>query len=395
MEPWLSIIGIGEDGLDGLSEASRHALEAAETIFGGERHLELAHAGPRGQAWSVPFSIEPVLALKGRKVVVLASGDPFWFGVGGTLAEQLEAREWQAFPSLSTFALVAARLGWRIEDTICLGLHAASFAQLRPHLGSGRQVICLVRDGTAVGALGAYLNAQGFGASDVFVCEAMGGPREKIHQSTAGALSEIEVHAPVAVALRLAGGAGLVRASGLPDAMFDNDGQITKRPVRALTLSALAPRAGECLWDIGAGSGSISIEWLLATGRGGHAIAIEPNADRAKTARANAAAFGFENQFTLVEGKAPEALAGLPRPNAVFVGGGASDAVLAAIFAAVPPATRVVVNSVTLETEALLIAWSERHGGDLMRIELSHSQPLGGRRGWSSSRPIAQWSVTT
>lgn len=395
MKPWLSIIGIGEDGLEGLTEASRCALNEADIVFGGRRHLELAQVGSRGRAWPLPFSIEPVLACRGKRVAVLASGDPFWFGVGGSLAQHVAPEEWCAFPAVSTFSLVAARLGWRVEETQCLGLHAAPLDKLAAHAADGHRAICLMRDGDAVRKLGAWLSRTDFGESRAWVVEAIGGPHEKIREFRASELSQGEYGALVSVALLMRGGKGRIRSNGLPDDAFLSDGQITKRPVRAITLSTLAPRAGERLWDIGGGSGSISIEWLLATGERGEAIAIEPRTDRAVTIRANGAAYGVAERLTVIEGGAPAALNGLPSPHAVFVGGGASDAMLTAIWDIVPAGTRVVVNSVTLETEALLSSWSCARGGELLRIELAHSMPLGNKRGWSPSRPVVQWSVTT
>lgn len=393
MQPWLSLIGIGEDGLSGLTAASRAALDEADIVFGGPRHLALAGVGERGQPWSLPFSVAPVLEQRGRKVAVLASGDPFWFGVGGTLAAHLEPSEWRAFPAPSTFSLIAARLGWRLEETTCLGLHAAPFSRLRTHLCEGARLICLVRDGAAVRALGTWLDENGFGASAAHVCAAMGGSDAQVVRCVAAELTDTETGPLVAVALDVRGGRGPIRASGLPDEAFSHDGQITKRPIRALTLSALAPRRGEHLWDIGSGSGSIAIEWLLATGPDGRASAIEPRADRAATIAANAHAFGVEDCLQLVEGKAPEALAGLPVPHAVFIGGGGSAPLLEALWSLLPAGTRIVANGVTLETEALLADWSARHGGTLMRIELAQAQPLGGMRGWTPARPIVQWSV--
>ncbi|QTL05585.1 precorrin-6y C5,15-methyltransferase (decarboxylating) subunit CbiE [Aquabacter sp. L1I39] len=393
MQPWLSLIGIGEDGLSGLTAASRAALDEADIVFGGPRHLALAGAGERGRPWPLPFSVAPVLEQRGRKVAVLASGDPFWFGVGGSLAAHLAPAEWRAFPALSTFSLIAARLGWRLEETTCLGLHAAPFSRLFPHLAEGARLICLVRDGAAVRALGAWLVEREFGESRAHLFAALGGPDEQVTACAAAGLADTKAGPLVAVALDLRGGRGPIRASGLPDEAFSHDGQITKRPVRALTLSTLAPRRGEHLWDIGSGSGSIAIEWLLATGPTGRALAIEPRADRRANIAANALAFGVEDRLQLVEGKAPEALAGLPVPHAVFVGGGASASLLEALWALLPAGTRLVANGVTLETEALLADWSARHGGTLLRIELAQAQPLGGMRGWTPARPIVQWSV--
>jgi precorrin-6B C5,15-methyltransferase / cobalt-precorrin-6B C5,C15-methyltransferase len=389
-DPWLWIIGIGEDGLNGLSQSSRDALARAEIVFGGPRHRKLAEVGDRGRNWPIPFSIDPVLACRGRPVAVLASGDPFWHGAGGSLAGHLSAGEWMAYPAPSTFSLAAARLGWRLEEVNCLGLHAAPFETLLAKLSPAQKAICLLRDGEAAGALAAWLTQKGFGASTLHVMEALGGPRERIRIAQAAGFALADVTAPVAVAIVVAGAAGLPRTAGLADDAFIHDGQITKRPVRALTLSALAPRRDEILWDIGAGSGSISVEWCLA---GGRAFAIEARTDRAENIRANAAAFGVAARLTVVEQQAPAALANLPSPNAVFVGGGGDQSLFDALWAMLPAGARLVANAVTLETEALLLLEQKRRGGELMRIELSHAAPLGSLRGWVSARPLVQWSV--
>ena len=388
--PWLAIIGIGEDGLTGLSQSSREALADAEIVFGGPRHLKLAEIDARGRPWPVPFSVEPALACRGRRVAVLASGDPFWHGAGGSLAAHLAPGEWIAFPAPSTFSLAAARLGWRLEDVTCLGLHAAPFETLLPHLAPGQRAICLLRDGSSAPELAAWLTQKGFGPSSLSVMESLGGRGERIRTTLAASFDVADVVAPVAVAITAAGAAGLPRTSGLPDDAFVHDGQITKHPMRALTLSALAPRTGEILWDIGAGSGSISVEWCLA---GGRAFAIETRADRAANIRTNAAAFGLLNSLTVLEGTAPAALAKLPPPNAVFVGGGNEQAMFDALWAMIPAGTRLVVNAVTLETEALLLAEQSKRGGELMRIEIAQAGPLGSMRGWVPSRPLVQWSV--
>ncbi len=392
-EPWLTIIGIGEDGLSGLSPASRKAIEQADSIFGGPRHLELAGTSGRARPWPVPFSVEPVLAERGRNVVVLASGDPFWHGAGGKLAGHLRQEEWVAHPAPSTFSLAAARLGWQLEDTICLGLHAAPFERLRPVLSKGVKAICLLRDGQAVAMLAHWLEAHGFGPSRLAVLEALGGPRERVRFTTAAEYDLDEVAQPVAIAIHADGPGGLPRVSGLPDDLFAHDGQITKRPVRALTLSALAPRPGELLWDIGAGSGSVSVEWMLAA-PGARSVAVEADAARADRAAANVDAFGLGHRFTLVTAQAPAGLAGLPEPDAVFIGGGASEALLRALWSLLPEGTRMVANAVTLESETLFSKWSANKGGTLLRIELAEAGPLGSRRGWRAAMPVVQWSVT-
>lgn len=389
-DPWLTIIGIGEDGLAGLSDASRNALAKAETVFGGERHLALADVGSRGRAWPVPFDADIVLGCRGRPTAVLASGDPFWYGAGASLAEKLDASEWIAHSAPSTFSLAAARLGWRLEATACLGLHAAPFERLVPHLARGARIICLVRDATAVGDLTKWLTQRGWGDSLVWTLAALGGPRESIDQHRADLFAGDIAGNLVAVAVQAWGGQGIPRNSGLSDDLFVHDGQITKRPVRALALSALAPRPGERLWDIGAGSGSISVEWALC---GGTAIAIEAREDRAANIRENAAAFGLAHRITVITGAAPEALAALDAPDAVFIGGGLDRATFDAIWSRLAPGTRLVTHSVTLETEALLGELHQRHGGELMRVEIAHAAPLGRYRSWEAARPVVQWSV--
>lgn len=386
----MSIIGIGEDGLAGLTEASREALAGAEIVFGGPRHLALA--GVRGQAWPVPFSVAPVLAQRGRKVAVLASGDPFWHGVGGSLAQALDPGEWTAYPGPSTFGLVAARLGWRLEEVLCLGLHAAPLERLRPVLARGQRIICLLRDGFSTADLAAYLGQAGFGASLLHVMQDLGGSREHRFSITAQAYDTRETSDLVAVGIDCVG-QGLPRGGGLPDDLFDHDGQITKRAARALTLSALAPRTGEVLWDIGTGSGSVAIEFLLAA-PASSVHAVEQDPARATRARRNAESFGLAHRFHLTEVRAPEGLTGLPEPDVVFVGGGASEALFVALWALIPSGARLVANAVTLESEALLAGWQARHGGTLLRIELAEAAPLGSKRGWQPLRPLVQWSVS-
>ncbi len=392
-EPWVTIIGLGEDGPDGLTAASRKALNEAQIVFGGPRHLDLVGAGDRGQPWPVPFSVEPVLAVKGQRVVVLASGDPFWFGAGSSLTRHLQPGEWVAHPAPSCFALAAARLGWRLEESLCFGLHAAPFERLVPVLAPGQRIIATLRDGAAPAQLAAWLTDQGFGASTLHVLEALGGPRERVRQGRADDFDLTGVQHPVAVAIDPAGAAGLPRASGLADDLFAHDGQITKRPIRALTLSALAPRPGQMLWDLGAGSGSISVEWCLAA-PGARAIAVERRDDRARNIHTNIARFGLDNRMDVVTAPSLQALADLPAPDAVFIGGGADQALLTALWDRLPAGTQIVINAVTLDTETLLAQWHGDKGGQLLRVELAEAQPLGTLRGWAPARPVVQWSVT-
>ncbi|WP_209597026.1 precorrin-6y C5,15-methyltransferase (decarboxylating) subunit CbiE [Ruegeria sp. HKCCSP351] len=394
--PWLTVLGLGEDGFDGLSPTSRQVLDRAEVIMGPPRHLSLL---PENEAerfeWPVPFSEGlPILkGLRGRQTVVLASGDPFWFGAGSVIARNFDANEWTALPCQSTFSLAAARLGWPLESTLTFGLHAAPLTRLRPHLAAGLHAIVLLRDGKAVAELATYLSETGFADSALHVMQALGGPRENVQTvSLTEALLGTFDH-PVCVGLEVTGtGRGVSKASGKPDDLFETDGQITKRPIRALTLSALAPQRGEHLWDIGGGTGSISIEWLMCDPTM-TATSIEPRADRAERIRRNADALG-QDRLQVVHGTAPEALAGLPLPDVVFIGGGLSTSLLAWLRDALPAGTRLVANAVTLESEALLARWHEDLGGDLLRIELAHSAPLGPRRGWKAAYPVVQWSVT-
>ncbi|UWU81418.1 precorrin-6Y C5,15-methyltransferase (decarboxylating) subunit CbiT [Bradyrhizobium huanghuaihaiense] len=389
-DPWLTIIGIGEDGLAGLSDASRNALARAETVFGGERHLALADVGSRGRSWPVPFDADVVLSCRGRPTVVLASGDPFWHGAGASIAEKLQAGEWIAHSAPSTFSLAAARLGWRLESAVCLGLHAAPFERLVPHLARGARIICLVRDGKAAGDLAKWLSERGWGVSAFWMLAALGGPRESIREYRADGFAGDLTGNLVVVALEAKGAQGIPRSTGLSDDLFIHDGQITKRPVRALALSTLAPRPGERLWDIGAGSGSISVEWALC---GGTATAVEAREDRAANIRKNAAAFGLAHRITIVEGKAPGALAALDAPDAVFIGGGLDSAMFDVIWSRLAPGARLVTHAVTLETEALLGELHQRHGGELMQVEIAHAAPLGRYRSWEAARPVVQWSA--
>ncbi|WP_109313943.1 precorrin-6y C5,15-methyltransferase (decarboxylating) subunit CbiE [Ruegeria sp. AU67] len=393
--PWLSVLGLGEDGLDGLSPASRQVLERAEIIMGPPRHLSLIpDTGAQRVDWPVPFSDGlPILTgFRGHPTVVLASGDPFWFGAGSVIARNFDAGEWTAHPGQSTFSLAAARLGWPLESTQTFGLHAAPLTRLRPHLSPGLRAILLLRNGAAVAELATYLNETGFADTQLHVMEALGGPRER---SRSVSLTEALLGGfdhPVCVGLEVAGeGQALPKASGKPDEIFENDGQITKRPVRALTLSALAPKRGEHLWDIGGGTGSISIEWLMCDPTL-TATTIEPREDRADRIRRNADTLG-QDRLQVVHGTAPTALDGLGFPDAVFIGGGLSTELLNWLHTALPSGTRLVANAVTLESEALLAQWHEKLGGELLRIELAQASALGPRRGWKSAYPVVQWSV--
>jgi precorrin-6Y C5,15-methyltransferase (decarboxylating) len=394
---WLAIVGIGEDGIAGLSEAARAKVAAAEIVFGGRRHLALAAPLIRGaaRAWPSPFdrAIEEVLAQRGRRVCVLASGDPFCHGVGSVLARHLDAAEMAVWPAPSAFSLAAARLGWALPEVTLLSLHGRSLDLVRPHLHPRARVLALMSDGSAPAALARLLAELGFGESRLTVLEALGGPRERVQVANADSfnlsaiddlnLLAIEVEARHKVPV-------ITRAAGLDDSFFEHDGQLTKREVRAITLSSLAPRRGELLWDIGAGAGSVAIEWMLADSSLG-AVAVERAPERAARIRRNASALGVP-ALQVVEGQAPSALHDLPPPGAIFIGGGASDAgVLDAAVAALPAGGRLVVNAVTLATESILLARHAALGGELIRIAIARAQPMGSESGWRPALPITQW----
>jgi precorrin-6B C5,15-methyltransferase / cobalt-precorrin-6B C5,C15-methyltransferase len=394
--PWLTIVGLGEDGPEGLPTASREALAQAEIVIGPPRHLALLpDLTCERIAWPVPFAdgLDLLDGMRGRKVVALASGDPFWFGAGSVIARRFGPGEWRALPGASVFSLAAARLGWPLERTVTLGLHAAPLPRLRPHLAKGQRVIVLLRNGAAVAALCNLLNDTGFGESTLHVCEALGGPRERVRTGVAARLDFEDIIHPVCVGLEVAGdGLALPLVPGRPDEIFESDGQITKAPMRALTLAALAPRAEEHLWDIGGGSGSVAIEWLLSAPRLS-ATSIEPRAKRAENIRRNADRLGVD-RLEIVTGHAPEVLEGLRHPDAVFIGGGLSEEMLGWLRRRLAPGTRLVANAVTLESEALLVHAQTELGGSLLRIELAQAAPLGSKRGWKSAYPVVQWSVT-
>lgn len=397
---WLSIVGIGEDGLAGLGDAAMAAISGAEIVFGGARHLELAAPAITGEArpWLSPFSesIDAVVALRGRKVCVLASGDPFHHGVGVTLARQIDASQMQVFPHPSSFSLAAARLGWPLQDVLSLSLHGRPLDLIRPHLHAGARILALTSDEHGPAALAGLLTEAGFGISIVTVLEALGGPSERVrsHVAMSFAIADINPLNICAISVVALPDARILPLTpGRDDALFEHDGQITKREVRALTLSALAPRRGETLWDIGAGSGSVGIEWMLAD-PSLRAIAIEANPERAGRITRNAAACGVPD-LKLVIGTAPDALSGLEAPHAVFIGGGGSDpGVLDAAIAALRPGGRLVANAVTLELEALLLERHVRLGGHLTRIAISRADAVGSMTGWRPAMPITQWAWT-
>jgi precorrin-6B C5,15-methyltransferase / cobalt-precorrin-6B C5,C15-methyltransferase len=398
-EKWLSLIGIGEDGIEALTPAARKLLAQAQLVVGGARHLTLA--GPlagKTMTWPSPIAdaIPQILARRGFPVCVLASGDPFFYGIGGLLSAHVGPDEMQCVPAPSAFSLAAARLLWSLQDCCLVSLHGREFERIIPALQPGAKILSLSWDETTPPRLAKLLCERGLGLSRIVVMEAMGGPRERMRTSSAETFSMEGIDPLNLVAIEIAATAQsriLPVVSGLADSWFETDGQLTKREVRAVALSSLAPRRGELLWDAGAGSGSIAIEWLLCD-PANRAIAIEARADRASRIARNALRLGVPH-LEIITGTAPEVFANLPRPNAIFIGGGASNThLLDKAFAVLPQGGRLVVNAVTIETEAELISRFKAQGGDLLRIDIARANPLGSYHGWRPALPVTQWSVT-
>jgi precorrin-6B C5,15-methyltransferase / cobalt-precorrin-6B C5,C15-methyltransferase len=390
----ITVIGIGADGWDGLSPAAHEALASAEVVLGSERQLALLPpSDARRLAWPSPMTpaVEPMLAKHaGRRVCVLASGDPMLFGIGGTLARL--GVDFHLLPHPSSVSLACARLGWPVEDVEVVSLVGRPVESLL--MLPDRRVLVLSAGADTPWQVAELLRARGFGPSPMTVLEDLGGPGERRHDGTAATWSEyVGALNVIALDCRLAPGVSpLGRVPGLPDDAYDHDGQLTKREVRAITLAALVPLPGQLLWDVGAGSGSVAIEWLR-THPTCRAVAFESRAERVSRIAGNARALGVPG-LTVVHGKAPEALAYQPAPDAVFVGGGVStDGVLSACWAALRVGGRLVANAVTLESEAVLTRWQSSVGGNLTRIEISRAAPVGGFTGWKPMMPVTQWEV--
>ena len=393
---WLSIIGVGEDGVEGLSAAARQAVADAEIVFGGRRHLRLLASLIRGETVPWPSPIRSALPrieeLRGRRVAVLASGDPFHHGIGSVVAEVVRAEETAVFGAPSSFSLAAGRMGWAVQDAGLISLCGHPVETLLPHLQPSRRLIVLSADETTPNAVARLMSGRGFGASQIAVLEALGGPSERIRTRRADAfdLADIARLNTMAITVSAASGARTIPVgAGLDDGWFESDGMLTKREIRAVTLSSLAPRAGDLLWDIGTGSGSVAIEWLLAH-PANRAIGVERREDRASRARENAIALGVP-RLEVVVGEAPVALGSLPEPDAVFVGGGlAREGVLEAAWQALPPGGRLVANSVTLESDLLLGAFVGKAGGTLTRLSVERLDRIGEMRGFRPAMTVTQ-----
>ncbi|MBN3856648.1 precorrin-6y C5,15-methyltransferase (decarboxylating) subunit CbiE [Paraburkholderia sp. Ac-20340] len=406
---WLTVIGIGEDGYEGLGREARRALFAATVVTGGARHLAMlpARVRARREAWPQPFSVEPLLKLRDAQssspfsVCVLASGDPMFYGVGATLARQLPAEDMCVLPAPSSLSLAAARLGWALQETAVASLVGRPLDALRRHLFAGARVLALSADGRTPQAIAALLAQQGYGATRVVVFEHLGGAQERRIDGRADAWANGAIVDEVA-ALNLVAfecvAAGDRPAQpwtltpGLPDEAYQHDGQITKRDVRALTLARLAPTPGALLWDVGGGSGSIGIEWMRSH-PACRAIAIESNSERQRNIEHNRQALGVP-ALQLVAGRAPDALAGLATPDAVFIGGGVTvPGVLETCWERLAPGGRLVANAVTVQTEIALVNWRAQHGGTLTRIGIGEAEPLGRFDTWRQALPVTLYEA--
>jgi precorrin-6Y C5,15-methyltransferase (decarboxylating) len=397
-ERWLALVGIGEDGLDGLTPAARRLLAQAAFVVGGKRHLALA--GPLNAetlVWPSPIenALDAIEARRGGSVCVLASGDPFFFGVGAMLMRRFAADEMISFPAPSAFALAASRLGWSEQDCAMLTLHGRPLEAIIPHLQPHARILALSWDDATPAKLAALLAARGMGRSQLTVCEAMGGPSERIRTAEAQGFALDNIAALNTIALEVVADRGarvLPRAPGLPDEWFEHDGQITKREIRAMTLSQLAPRRGELLWDVGSGSGSVAIEWMLAD-PANNAVAIELRRDRAERIARNALSFGVPG-LSVVVGEAPQAFAYLAKPDAIFIGGGSSaPGMIERACDALASGGRLIVNAVTLETQAACVGWRARWGGELAQIAVAHAEAVGRYSGWRAAMQIVQWRL--
>ncbi|MFM9841460.1 MAG: precorrin-6y C5,15-methyltransferase (decarboxylating) subunit CbiE [Dongiaceae bacterium] len=398
MNPWLSIIGVGEEGLEGLPPVTRRIIERAEILVGGERHLAMV---PNGSAqrltWASPLSqtVEEIKRHRGRNVVVLATGDPMWFGIGATLVRHIAAGEMLVIPGISAFTLAASRLCWPLADVECLTLHGRALALMRSAIAPGAKLLLLANDGATPIAVAKLLVELGYGPSRITVLEHMGAPQERQIAGAAQDWSTEKVEDFNTIAVDCNAGLHAVahsRLAGLPDEAFDHDGQLTKQEVRAATLAALAPLPGQLLWDVGAGCGSISIEWLRA-GRRMRAVAIERNPTRREMMNRNCLNLGTP-ALEVVDGEAPAVLGGLPAPDAVFIGGGLSGQGLAEVcWEALKPGGRLVANAVTVEGEAALFAARARWGGDLTRIAISRADVIGPHLGWRPLMPVTQYAA--
>ncbi|MFN6514722.1 MAG: precorrin-6y C5,15-methyltransferase (decarboxylating) subunit CbiE [Nostoc sp. CreGUA01] len=398
-EKWLSIVGIGEDGLEGLSAIALCVIQQAKVIVGGDRHLAMLPSDDQREkiVWASPIStsVEEIIKRRGESICVLASGDPMCYGIGVTLGRRIPISEITIIPAPSTFSLACARLGWSLTEVETLSLNGRPSSLLESYIYPDAKLLILSQGKDTPGIVAQILTNRGYGGSKITVLERMGGIHERIVAGIAASWSETEIAVLNAIAVDCIADAGVIplpRLPGLPDNAYHHDGQLTKREVRAITLAALAPTPGQLLWDVGAGCGSISIEWMRTHQRC-QAVAIEQNSSRLLYIADNAATLGTPN-LQIIEGKAPHALKDLPTPDAIFIGGGVTATGLFDVcWEALPPGGRLVANVVTVEGEQTLFQWHKRVGGDLTRIAIQRAEPIGKFLGWRAMAPVTQWVI--
>lgn len=395
-KPWLHIVGIGEDGMDGLSAEARKLVENAEVIVGGDRHHSLApNVTAERIAWPSPFDamIEEIKSHKGRRVVVLVTGDPLWYSVGARIIKGIPKEEVVFHPQLSAFQFGSCRMGWSLADVETLTVHGRAAEQVVPWFAPDVRMLLLTKDATSPGTVAKLLTERGYGPSRLTVLAALGGPNEARFDGVAEDWGrEVPDFHLLAVECIAGPEAQVLPRTGLPDDAFTHDGKITKRTARALALAKLVPVRDGVLWDVGCGCGSVAIEWMRG-GREAIAYGIEPQEKRRAMAEENAVTLGAP-KLKLVDGNAPEALSGLPEPDAVFIGGGISRVTIEVCMDALKPLGRLVAHAVTLESEAVLLDVYGEHGGELQRISTETAEPVGPFKGWKPSMPVTQWAWT-
>jgi len=395
---WISIVGIGEDGLEGLSQIARSALDNAQTVVGGERHLAMLGKDIRPRViWDSPLknTLAKIKKLKGLPICVLATGDPMTFGIGVTLIREFGVDQCAVYPHQSAFSLAAARMGWSLADVDTLTLHGRPLENLNRYLRPGARLLALANDGDTAKEVSHLLTARGYGDSVVSVFEHMGGSRENRLEGPARKWRRKSKDLSTIAIQCIAGEDALCRSrlAGLPDDLYQHDGQLTKHDVRAVTLAALAPAPKDVLWDVGAGAGSVAIEFLR-TEPGARAFAIEQNAKRLKNIRLNADSLGVPG-LNIIKGSAPDALKDLEKPTVIFIGGGVGNIkILQTCWLALPPGGRLVANSVTIEGETGLFELMRRHGGTMTQIAVSHLDAMGDLHSWRAMRPVVQYRGT-
>lgn len=395
-QPWLHVVGIGEDGMAGLQPATRAVIEAAEVIVGGDRHHTLAEGLQAERIrWPSPFDalIDLLTSMKDRRVVVLATGDPLWFSVGARIGREIDPIEITYHPQLSAFQLAAARMGWSLADVETLTVHGRPVEQMIAFIQPLARLLILTTGSDTPGQIAKFLTDRGFGRSAMTVLSEMGGENEARFDGLAESWDhDVPAFNTLAVDCVADPQAALLpRVPGLADDLLTHDGTMTKQEVRAVTLAKLMPMRGALLWDIGTGCGSVAVEWMRGA-RYARAIGIEPRADRRAMAAENALALGAP-RLELIDGKVPAALDGLEPPDAVFIGGGLSREVFEAAWAALRPLGRLVCNAVTLESEAVLLDLHKAYGGELVKLSVARADPVGDLTGWRPMMPVTQWSL--